>query len=207
MAISQSTTQELISENTESCRRLKIGYLPGRKGRRRHRPIMGHFVEDACQPDRAEVNPVEFREATGDEIISEAQTVISRRLRPGAKLLSRPEMIEVFLRVYLGPLDYEVFGLIHLDGHHRLIAVQNLFRGTIDTCAVYTREVVQSVLEHRTTAVVLFHNHPSGSAEPSKADRVATHRIRDALALIDVKLLDHFIVGETIYSFSRAGEL
>ena len=100
-----------------------------------------------------------------------------------------------------------MFGLIHLDSHHRLIAVQNLFRGTIDTCAVYTREVIQSVLEHRATAVVLYHNHPSGSADPSQADRVATRRIKDALALIDVKLLDHFIIGETIHSFNRAGEL
>jgi len=90
MAISHCTSEELISKNPEPCHRLKIGYLPGKKARRRHGRIMGHFVEDA------EANPTEFREATGDEIISEAQTVISRRLRPGAKLLSRPEMIDVF---------------------------------------------------------------------------------------------------------------
>jgi hypothetical protein len=99
-----------------------MGYLAGRKGRRRHSRIMGHFVEDASRPGGAEANTAEFREAAGDEIISEAQTVISRPLRPGAKLLSRPEMIDAFLRPYLGPLDYEVFGLIHLDSHHRLIA-------------------------------------------------------------------------------------
>ena len=207
MAISQFTTQELNSGNSGARRRLKMGYIAGRKRRARHNRILGHCVEDSSRTVGAEVNVAEFREATGDEIISEAQMLIARRFRTGAKLLSRPETIEVFLRVYLGPLDYEVFGVIHLDSCHRLIAVQNLFRGTSDGCAIYTREIVKSALEHCAAAVVLYHNHPSGSADPSKADIVITRRIRDALALIDVKLLDHFIVGETVLSFSRAGEL
>jgi DNA repair protein RadC len=167
---------------------------------------MSHCVQDSSAPTGAEVNAA-FREATGDEIISEAQALIARRLRPGAKLLSSPETIEVFLRVFLGPLDYEVFGIILFDSHHRFIAAQNLFRGTIDTCSVHTREVIQSVLDHRASAVVAYHNHPSGIADPSAADRATTRRLKDALALIDVKLLDHFIVGETLLSFSRAGEL
>ena len=206
MDASQSTTPELNSGNPLLRRRLKMGYMAGRRGGRRRNRIMGHWVEDASPTLGAEVT-AEFREATGDEIISEAQTLIARRLRPGAKLLSSPETIEVFLRVFLGPLDYEVFGVIYLDSDHRFIAVQNLFRGTIDSCSVYTREIIQSVLEHRAAAVVLYHNHPSGTADPSNADKATTRRIKDALALIDVKLLDHFIVGETVLSFSRAGEL
>src|ERR1700722_8165949 len=189
MAVSQFTTQELNSGNSSACRRLKMGYIAGRKRRARHNRILGHCVEDSSRTVGAEVKVAEFREATGDEIISEAQMLISRRFRPGAKPLSSPETIEVFLRLYLGPLDYEMFGVIHLDSRNRLIAVQNLFRGTSDVCMVYTREVVQSVLEHRAAAVVLYHNHPSGAAEPSKADRATTRRIKDALALIDVKLL------------------
>ena len=207
MAVSQFTTQELNSGNSRSRRRRKMGFIADRRGGSRPGRIMGLRVEDASRVEGAEVNVAEFREATGDEIISEAQMLISRRFRTGAKLFSRPETIEVFLRVYLGPLDYEVFGVIHLDSCHRLIAVQNLFRGTSDVCAVYTREIVKSALEHCAAAVVLYHNHPSGSADPSKADIEITRRIRDALALIDVKLLDHFIVGETVLSFSRAGEL
>ena len=183
-----------------------MGYMPVSRGGRRRNRIMGHWVEHTSPVIDAEVT-AEFREATHDEIISEAQTLIARRLRPGAKLLSSPETIELFLRVYLGPLDYEVFGVIHLDNRHRFIAVQNLFRGTADTCTVHTREVVQSALEHRAAAVVLYHNHPSGVADPSPSDKAITRRIKDALALIDVKLLDHFILGDTVLSFSRAGEL
>ena len=181
--------------------------MAGKKGRARRNRVMAHCVEYASETDGAPVKASEFREATVEEIISEAQTLIARRFRPGARPLSSPELFEVFLRLYLGPLDHEVFGLIHLDGHHRLIAVENLFRGTIDSCTVHPRVVVQSVLEHQAAAVALFHNHPSGKADPSPADRLITRRIKDALAVIDVKLLDHFIVGETILSFSRAGEL
>ena len=201
MDVSQSTAQDLVSGNLVICRRAKMGYIAGRKGKGRRHRVLGHCVEDA------NATAAEFREATGDEIISEAQTLISRRFRPGAKLLASPETIEVFLRLYLGPLDYEVFGIILLDSHHRLITVENLFRGSTESCTVYTREVVQSVLQHGASAAVAYHNHPSGSADPSAADRVMTRRIKDALALIDVKLLDHFIVGETVLSFSRLGEL
>ena len=160
MAASQSTTPDLFSGNSSACRRLKMGYIAGRKGRGRRHRVLGHCVEDASRVGDTEANAAGFREATGDEIIYEAQMLISRRFRPGAKLFSSPEMIEVFLRLYLGPLDHEVFGVILLDSHHRLIAVQNLFRGTADQCAVYTREVVHSVLVHGATAVVLYHNHP-----------------------------------------------
>ena len=207
MAVSQSTTLELFSGNSGACRGLKWGYIADRKGRGRRHRVLGHCLENASRVEDANATAAEFREATGDEIISAAQTLIARRFRPGAKLLSNPETIEVFLRLYLGPLNYEVFGIILLDSHHRLIAVENLFRGSTESCTVHTREVVQSVMQHGASAVVIYHNHPSGMANPSAADRAVTRRIKEVLALIDVKLLDHFIVGETILSFSRAGEL
>jgi DNA repair protein RadC len=112
-----------------------------------------------------------------------------------------------FLRLHLGDRDYEVFGVLHLDNRHRLIAIEDLFRGTIDEAAVYTREVVRSVIQHKSAAVILFHNHPSGVSAPSPADHGVTKRIRSALALIDVKVLDHLIVADPVYSFSEAGLL
>jgi DNA repair protein RadC len=94
-----------------------------------------------------------------------------------------------------------------LDGRHRLLAVENLFRGTISSSSVHPREVVKSALAHNAAAVVLFHNHPSGLTEPSAADELITRRLREALALIDVRVLDHLIVAESVYSFAEHGLL
>ena len=94
-----------------------------------------------------------------------------------------------------------------LDSRHRLIAVENLFRGTINSACVHPREVVKAALTHNAAAVVLYHNHPSGLSEPSAADELITRRLKEALALIDVRVLDHLIVAESIYSFAEAGRL
>jgi DNA repair protein RadC len=107
----------------------------------------------------------------------------------------------------LGGKDYEVFGLVHLTARHRLIAVEDLFRGTIDGARVYPREVVKSALARGSASVIIFHNHPSGGSEPSQADEEVTRRLRQALALVDVRLLDHLIVAEKIYSFAEHGIL
>ena len=149
----------------------------------------------------------EFREATPEEIIARAQVLISKRFRTGAIALSAPHLTEAFLRLHLGALDYEVFGVLHLDTRHRLIIAENLFRGTMQSAEVYPREIAQSVLAHRTAAVILYHNHPSGIAVPSEADEMITRKIRRVLDLIDVKVLDHLIVGETVFSFATAGLL
>jgi DNA repair protein RadC len=90
-----------------------------------------------------------------------------------------------------------------LDSRHRLIAVENLFRGTINSASVHPREVVKAALAHNAAAVVLYHNHPSGLTEPSAADELITRRLKEALALIDVRVLDHLIVAESIYSFAE----
>ena len=94
-----------------------------------------------------------------------------------------------------------------LDSRHRLIAVENLVRGTINSASVHPREVVKAALTHNAAAVVLYHNHPSGLSEPSAADELITRRLKEALALIDVRVLDHLIIAESIYSFAAAGLL
>lgn len=149
----------------------------------------------------------EFREATSEEIIARAQTLISQRFRTGSTPLSNPDLTSAFLRLHLGALDYEVFGVLHLDTQHRLIVAENMFRGTMSSATVEPREIAQSVLAHRTAAVILYHNHPSGIAAPSYADEAITRKIRQVLDLIDVKVIDHVIVGETLFSFANAGML
>jgi len=119
--------------------------------------------------------------------------------------MAEPQRAKSFLRLHLGALDHEVFGILHLDNRHRLIAIEDLFRGTVDLAPVYPREVVKSVIEHKSTAVILYHNHPSGRPHPSSADEEMTRRVKEALALIDVPVLDHLIVGEQIYSFAEHG--
>jgi DNA repair protein RadC len=102
---------------------------------------------------------------------------------------------------------YEVFACLFLDTRHRVIAFEELFRGTIDGASVHPRELVRRALEHNAAAVILAHNHPSGVAEPSAADRQITTRLKDALALVDVRVLDHCVVGDEIVSFAERGLL
>jgi DNA repair protein RadC len=149
----------------------------------------------------------EFHEAKADDVLTRAHALISQRYRSGSPVLANPERTQAFLRLHVGPKDYEVFGLLHLNTRHRLIAVEDLFRGTLDGASVHPREVVKSVIAHHSAAVILWHNHPSGLAEPSAADEAVTRRLTAALALIDVKILDHLIVAEKIFSFAEAGLL
>jgi DNA repair protein RadC len=149
----------------------------------------------------------DFHEATDEEIIASAQTLITRRFRKDARPLTNPDLTKAFLKLHLGSLNYEIFGILHLDSRNRLIDIENLFRGTLDVSAVYPREIAQSVLAHQTSRVILYHNHPSGVPAPSEADAMITKRVKEALALFDVKVIDHLIVGETIFSFAEAGLL
>lgn len=109
--------------------------------------------------------------------------------------LASPECVRDFLRVTLQGRDYEVFLVIFLDNQNRLIAAEEMFRGTLSQTSVYPREVVKCSLFHNSAAVIFCHNHPSGIAEPSRADELLTRALRDALALVDVKVADHFIVA------------
>jgi DNA repair protein RadC len=128
-------------------------------------------------------------------------------LRMGSAL-SAPEATRAFLLAHLRDRPYEVFCCMHLDNRHRLIAFEELFRGTIDGATVYPREVVRQALAHNAAAVIFAHNHPSGLVEPSQADELVTRRLKAALALVDVRVLDHVIVGDThCLSFADRGLL
>ena len=123
-------------------------------------------------------------------------------------ILATPEATRDFLLTQLRDRPYEVFCCIFLDNRHRMLAFEEVFRGTIDGASVYPREIVRLTLLHNAASVIVAHNHPSGSIEPSMADEGITCRLRQALGLIDVRLLDHFIVGEgKCYSFSEHGLL
>ncbi len=123
--------------------------------------------------------------------------------------LASPESVRDWLKLALGQTPHEVFLALWLDAQNRLIASEELFRGTLTQTSVYPREVVKRALEHNAGAVILAHNHPSGLAEPSRADEVLTSSLKQALALVDVKLLDHFIVAGSArpLSFAERGLL
>jgi len=148
-----------------------------------------------------------YRKADSREVIREAHALISRSFRRGAQVLSRPVQLREFLKMRLGGLEHEVFGALYLNVRHRLLATDDLFRGTIDSAVVYPREVVKSALKYGASHVIVYHNHPSGSSGPSTADELITRRLHDALALVDIALLDHLIVAERVYSFAEAGRL
>jgi DNA repair protein RadC len=110
--------------------------------------------------------------------------------------LSSPADTRRYLTAKLRHYPHEVFACLFLDNRHRVIAYEELFRGTIDGASVHPREVVKRALDHRAAAVIFAHNHPSGAPEPSRADEAITRRLKDSLALIDVRVLDHFVVGD-----------
>ena len=134
------------------------------------------------------------RPATGEEIIAAARDYMSRRVRRGTQLAS-PKSTREFLSLKLGALEREVFAVIFLDKRHRLISYQEMFQGTIDGASVHPREVVKEALKQNAAAVILAHPHPSGVAEPSQADEFITRRLKDALDLVDIRVLDHFLGG------------
>ena len=110
--------------------------------------------------------------------------------------LESPQATEQYLKSILRDNPHEVFACLFLDTRHRVIAFEELFHGTIDGATVYPRVVAEKALEHRAAALIVAHNHPSGISEPSLADQAITRRLKDALALLDIRLLDHFVIGE-----------
>ncbi|WP_162910183.1 RadC family protein [Azohydromonas sediminis] len=117
-----------------------------------------------------------------------------------------PQRVKDYLRLQLAHLPHEVFAVLFLDHQHRLLAMEELFRGTLSHTSVYPREVVKRALALNAGAVVLAHNHPSGVAEPSRADEFLTQSLKGALALVDVRVLDHFVVGAAdVVSFAERG--
>ena len=140
-------------------------------------------------------------------VLEMARRHLAEELQHGDALTS-PELTRQYLQAQLRDLRYEVFACLFLDNQHRVLRYQELFRGTIDGAAVYPREVVKQALEQGAAAVILAHNHPSGIAEPSQADRAITDRLQQALGLVDIRVLDHLVVGDGYaVSFAERGWL
>lgn len=142
-------------------------------------------------------------------ILNAAVELARRHFREALRIgpaLAAPQATRSFLLAQLRDRPYEVFCCLYLDNRHRLIAFEELFRGTIDRASVHPREVLRQTLVHNAAAVILAHNHPSGVLEPSQADELITRRLVEALALVDVRVLDHLIVADTgCLSFAERG--
>ena len=143
-------------------------------------------------------------------IISAAKELFVRALEEDISIHSisfnSPNVVKDYLRLVLGGRQQEVFMVLFLDAQHRLIASEELFHGTLTQTSVYPREVVKRALIHNAAAVMLSHNHPSGVAEPSSADRMLTDALKQALGLVDVRVLDHIVIGEQeALSFAERG--
>lgn len=135
-----------------------------------------------------------YRVANADEIIEAARSVAGQRMQRGEPFTD-PQASAQFFQDKLAGLEREVFAAVFLDTRHRLIEYAELFQGTIDGAEVHPREVVRQALRCNAAAVIVAHNHPSGTTDPSAADRAVTARLKQALALVDVRILDHVIVG------------
>lgn len=135
-----------------------------------------------------------YKAASPDEVLEAARAVIGQRMQRGVAF-STPQIAKAFFRDKLGGLGQEVFAAAFLDSRHRLVEYVELFHGTIDGAEVHPREVVRHALRCNAAAVIVAHNHPSGSEPPSAADRAVTTRLKQSLALVDVRLIDHVVVG------------
>ncbi|MBT0073382.1 MULTISPECIES: RadC family protein [Vibrio] len=132
-----------------------------------------------------------------------AEALATKYKREGT--FTNPTNVKEYLKLKLGAHDREVFAVMFLDNQHQLISFEELFFGTIDAASIYPREVLKTALNHNAAAVIFAHNHPSGIAEPSQADKRITQRLIDALKLVDIRVLDHIVVGEDCVSFAEKG--
>ena len=142
------------------------------------------------------------------DVINHALTILESRLHKPQHYFTKPSDAFAYLRLNLAEREYESFNALLLDTRHGLITLTELFRGTIDGAAVYPREVVKTALQFNAAAVIFSHNHPSGNVTPSEADKRITHQLKEALNLVEVRTLDHIIVGSGApYSFAQHGLL
>jgi DNA repair protein RadC len=177
------------------------------------REMIGHFgslkrMFEATLPDFAALNglgPAKFAQLQAVREL--ARRSIKEELHDG-EVLSSPQAVKEYLQMLLAHKAYESFAVLFVDVKNRLIACEELFRGTLMHTSVYPREVVKAAMAHNAASVILAHNHPSGSPEPSAADRTLTQALKQALALVDVRVLDHFVVSaHVVYSFAEHGEI
>ena len=163
---------------------------------------------------RAETGALKVVKGLGPAKRAELQAVLELARRALAMELAQrpvfdsPQSVRDYLKLQLGELGYEVFAVLFLDAQHRLIAYEPMFRGTLTQTSVYPREVLKRALALNAAAVILAHNHPSGVAEPSRADEFLTQSLKSALAMVDVRVLDHMVIGRgPVVSFAERGLL
>ena len=142
----------------------------------------------------ANMKPAAMSDAEKDTVFMLAMNMLAARHQRGRPMRS-PSDTQAYLRLKLAEVKTERFGCLFLDNRHRILGMRELFQGTVDGTSVYPRGVVQEALEVNAAAVILYHNHPSGVAEPSQADEMITRRLKAALDLVDIRLLDHFVVA------------
>ena len=148
-------------------------------------------------------------DASEDCVIHQALRILEGRMRRPGMLMDSPSAVRDYLRLRMAELPHEEFGVLLLDATHALIEDARLFRSTLTQASVYPREVVKVALAHNAAAVILYHNHPSSNVTPSVADEMLTKTLKDALALVDVRVIDHFVVGcmTAPFSFAERGLL
>jgi DNA repair protein RadC len=161
---------------------------------------MGRFIQESAG------------EYTINGAVTEAQIIklalrISKSKLTTGDAMTTPQLVKTYIQQKLINEPHEVFGVVFLDNKHRVIDTKEMFFGTIDSASVYPRVVVKESLEKNAAAVIFYHNHPSGVSEASRGDRLITDKLKHALSFVDIKVLDHFIVGETVSSFAERGWL
>lgn len=149
----------------------------------------------AAQNEDTPIYAIDKAAEAEDQIIARGLTILAGRLRTDREVFASPSTVRQYCQLRLGGLEHEVFAVLFLDVQNRLIEYREMFRGTLTQTSVYPREVVKECLELNAAAVVLVHNHPSGSVQPSRADEHLTQTLKAALALVDVRVLDHVIVS------------
>ena len=158
-----------------------------------------HFVSDERGKYRT------HKALSEQQIIKACIAIMSKKISRG-DCLSSPDIVRAYFQAQLRHYEHEIFACLFLDNQHRVVLkLEQMFRGTINAASVYPREVVKRALELNAAAVIFAHNHPSGVAEPSFNDKKITEKLKQALALVDIRALDHFIVGDDVYSFAEHG--
>lgn len=164
---------------------------------------MSVVINDSCLESLSDISV-----QNEDWIVQHAIVLLERRVFKAGPRLERPAAVRDYLRLKLVAEPNEIFVVVFMNSMHDVLAVEPMFHGTINATSVYPRVVLQRALQLNAAAVIFAHQHPSGTTEPSNADRLLTEQLKTALALIDVRVLDHFVIGQGApYSFAESGLL
>ena len=172
-------------------------------------PLPPTFAAGALRVSDADLSAPPSPDSLLARRLSVARELLLRDLREQmhrGPVMTSPQILRDWLRLYCAGLEHEVFLVLYLDANHRLIEPQELFRGTLTQTSVYPRELVKGALARNAAALAVAHNHPSGQAEPSRADEFLTQTLKSTLSLVDVRIIDHFVVaGDQVVSFAERG--